>query len=94
MNGKVCGKSMDDRSCFTILLRTAELLRDKTLDVDLYIMGSTREEVGGAGAKVGTYSLHPDCCVAVDVTHAKTPDNPKGGAAAPAAGLRSASAPI
>ena len=23
MNGKVCGKSMDDRSCFTILLRTA-----------------------------------------------------------------------
>ncbi|WP_294512260.1 M42 family peptidase [uncultured Intestinimonas sp.] len=78
MNGKVCGKSMDDRSCFTILLRTAELLRDKTLDVDLYIMGSTREEVGGAGAKVGTYSLHPDCCVAVDVTHAKTPDNPKG----------------
>ena len=78
MNGKVCGKSMDDRSCFTILLRAAELLRDKPLDVDLYIMGSTREEVGGHGAKVGTYSLRPDCCVAVDVTHAKTPDNPKG----------------
>lgn len=78
MNGKVCGKAMDDRSCFTILLRTVEILREKELDVDLYVMGSTREEVGGAGAKVGTYSLRPDCCVAVDVTHAKTPDNPKG----------------
>lgn len=74
MNGKVCGKSMDDRSCFTILLRAAELLRDKPLDVDLYIMGSTREEVSGAGAKVGTYGINPDFCVAVDVTHGKTPD--------------------
>ena len=78
MNGRICGKSMDDRSCFTILLRALELLRDKPLDVDLYVMGSTREEVGGAGAKTGTYSLRPDCCVAVDVTHAKTPDNTKG----------------
>lgn len=78
MNGRVCGKAMDDRSCFAILLRTAELLHDKPLDVDLYLMGSTREEVGGAGAKVGTYALRPHCCVAVDVTHAKTPDNTKG----------------
>ena len=78
LNGKVCGKSMDDRSCFTILLRAVELLQGKPLDVDLYVIGSTREEVGGAGAKVGTFGLKPDCCVAVDVTHAKTPDNPKG----------------
>lgn len=70
----LCGKSMDDRSCFVTLLRTAEMLKDKKLDVDLYIMGSTREEVSGAGAKVGTYGIHPDFCVAVDVTHGKTPD--------------------
>ena len=71
---KLCGKSMDDRSCFVTLLRAAELLKDKPLDVDLYIMGSTREEVSGAGAKVGTYGINPDFCVAVDVTHGKTPD--------------------
>ena len=70
----MCGKSMDDRSCFVTLLRAAELLKDKPLDVDLYIMGSTREEVSGAGAKVGTYGINPDFCVAVDVTHGKTPD--------------------
>jgi len=75
---QLCGKAMDDRSCFVTLLRCAELLRDRELDVDLYIMGSTREEVSGAGAVVGTQALNPDFCVAVDVTHGKTPDSPKG----------------
>lgn len=73
---QVCGKSLDDRSCFAILLRTAELLKDVVLDVDVYIMGSTREEVSGTGAVVGTNGVAPDWCVAVDVTHAATPDVP------------------
>lgn len=72
----MCGKAMDDRACFVTLLRAAEFLRDKALDVDLYIMGSTQEEVGGSGAKSGTFSIAPDWCVAVDVTHGKTPDAP------------------
>ncbi|MDD5939023.1 MAG: M42 family peptidase [Clostridiales bacterium] len=72
-NGQVCGKSLDDRSCFTILLRTAELLRERDLDVDLYIMGSTQEEVTSSGAVTGANSVHPDWCVAVDVTHGNTP---------------------
>lgn len=73
---QMCGKSMDDRACFVTLLRAAELLRDKELDVELHIMGSTREEVSGAGATVGTWAVAPDFCVAVDVTHGKTPDGP------------------
>ena len=73
---QMCGKAMDDRSCFTVLLRAMELLADKTLDVDVYVMGSTREEISGAGATVGTWAVHPDCCVAVDVTHGRTPDGP------------------
>lgn len=47
------------------------------MDVDLYLMGSTREEVNGSGALVGAYALRPHCFVAVDVTHARTPDGPK-----------------
>lgn len=74
---QVCGKAMDDRSCFVTLLRAAELLKDKKLDVDLYIMGSAQEEVRGSGAITGTYAISPDWCVAVDVTHGKTPDGPK-----------------
>lgn len=76
---RVCGKSMDDRACFTALLRCAELLKDEKLDVDLYLMGSTREEVNGAGALCGAFAIGPEACVAVDVTHGETPDvrNPK-----------------
>lgn len=76
---QICGKAMDDRACFVTLLETARRLKDKQFDVDLYIMGSNFEEVGGRGAAVGTYQIHPDYCVAVDVSHGKTPDGPKDG---------------
>lgn len=74
---QMCGKAMDDRACFVTLLRAAQMLQDKKLDVDLYILGSTREEVGHGGAAVATWTVAPDCCIAVDVTHGKTPDSPK-----------------
>ena len=74
---QMCGKSMDDRACFVTLLRAAQLLKDKTLDVDLYILGSTREEVSHGGAVTAIWANAPDCCVAVDVTHGRTPDSPK-----------------
>ena len=74
---QVCAKSLDDRACFAALLRAAELLKETALDVDLYILGSVCEETGGVGAKVGAQALAPDFCVAVDVTHGRTPDSPK-----------------
>ena len=70
---QVCGKSLDDRACFAILARTAQLLQDVPLDVDLYILGSVQEEVSGDGAIAGTNQIVPDWCVAVDVTFASTP---------------------
>lgn len=79
LGNRISAKAMDDRACFVTLLRTAELLKDVSLDVDLYIMGSSREEVNGGGALVGSYAIAPHCFVAVDVTHARTPDGPKEG---------------
>ena len=74
---QVCAKSLDDRSCFAVLLKAAELLQGKELDVDLYVLGSVCEETGGRGAQVGAQGLAPDFCVAVDVTFGRTPDSPK-----------------
>ena len=74
---QVCSKALDDRSCFVALLRAAQLLQNSALDVDLYIMGSVQEEVSCAGAITGTQALAPDFCVAVDVTHGRTPDSAK-----------------
>ncbi|HPX70724.1 MAG TPA: M42 family peptidase [Bacillota bacterium] len=73
-NNLFCGKSMDDRACFLILVRTLELLKGRELDCDLYIIGSCREEVA-LGARTAAFAIAPDACVAVDVTHAATADN-------------------
>lgn len=75
----LCGKALDDRSCFSILLDVAQRLKGKELDVDLYILGSTQEEVNSAGAVTAAYGAAPDLCVAVDVTHGTTPDAKKEG---------------
>lgn len=71
----ICGKGLDDRACFACVIRALELLKDAQLDVDLYVLGSVQEEVGERGAKTGVFAIDPDWCVAVDVDHAKTPDN-------------------
>lgn len=72
--GLFSGRALDDRAGIAVLLRAAELISGEKQDVDLYLMASTREETGGAGAAAGAFSLAPDCCVAVDATHGKTPD--------------------
>lgn len=74
---QIAGKSLDDRSCFAVLLRVLELLREEPLNVDLYVMGSCLEETSGDGALTATFAIHPDCAIAVDVTFAVTHDGPK-----------------
>ncbi len=74
---QLCGKAMDDRSCFVTLLRVAELTQPAALDVDLYLVGSVSEEFTCLGAKTAAFAINPDWCVAVDVTHGATPDGQK-----------------
>lgn len=73
----LCGKAMDDRACYAILLDTVEQLKDIPLDVDLYVLGSTQEETHATGAITAVYGTVPDMCVAVDVTHGDSPDASK-----------------
>lgn len=70
----LCGKALDDRACFAILLHTLELLKGEELDVDLYVLGSTQEETHSTGAITAAYGIVPELCVAVDVTHGDSPD--------------------
>ncbi len=76
---RFCGKAMDDRSCYLALLRAMELAPAEQRDVDVAVVGSVQEETGGLGATTAAYALQPDCCIAVDVTHGRTPDGPKTG---------------
>jgi len=74
----ICGKSLDDRACAAIIIKVMEALSEKDLNVDIYCLFSTQEEVGSRGAIVGTYGINPDCAIAIDVTFAATPDTKKG----------------
>lgn len=70
----IAGKSLDDRSCFALILRAVELLRDRSRDVDVYVLGSVGEETDSRGAIAAVYAIAPDYAIAVDVTFGKSPD--------------------
>lgn len=72
-----CGKALDDRCGFAVLLDVLERLEGKQLNVDLYVLGSTQEETHSTGAITAAYEIAPDWCVAVDVTHGDSPDASK-----------------
>ena len=76
---RFCGKAMDDRACYLQLLRAMELAPAENRVVDVAVVGSVKEETGGEGATTAAYRLHPDYCIAVDVTHGATLDGPKSG---------------
>lgn len=70
----ICGKSLDNRSCAAIIIKTMEALADKALDVDVCCLFSVQEEIGLRGAVTGTYGIAPDYAIVLDVTFGKTPD--------------------
>lgn len=76
--GVLCGKALDDRSCVSIIISVMERLSQRSLNVDVYALISTQEEVGTRGAVTGAYGVNPDYAVALDVTFASAPDTKKG----------------
>ena len=72
----LCGKSLDDRSCAAVLIRSMQLLSGRKLAVDVAVNLAAQEEVGGRGAVVGTYALAPEYALAVDVSFAREPGSP------------------
>lgn len=73
----LCGKSMDDRSCVAIIIKTMEALSGAEPDVDICCLISTQEELGTRGAITGAWGVQPDYAIVLDVTHGETPDAPK-----------------
>ncbi len=68
LNNRVIGKALDDRACCAISILLARQL-DKYASVpDIYFVFTTREEVGGLGAKVASQTIQPDLAIAMDVT--------------------------
>lgn len=74
---RLCGKSMDDRSCAAVVIHALELLEGKELDCHVAVLLAVQEELGCRGAVTGAYGVAPEAAIAVDVTHGQSPDAPK-----------------
>lgn len=69
-NNLLSGRGCDNKAGVFSLLKMLELLQDVKCCCDIVVVFSVQEEIGLRGAKIASYSVDPDFCVAVDVTHA------------------------
>lgn len=72
----VCSKCLDDRAGVLAILQALEKLDRKKLSVHVAVLFSAQEEVTSLGAMTGAFRIRPDYAIAVDVSHAATPDAP------------------
>ncbi len=70
--GRVCCKAVDDRSCFAVLVRTAEKLQAHRPPWNVVFSGTDREELGGPAANAAASRVKPDLFFAIDVCHANS----------------------
>lgn len=73
--GQLAGKCLDDRAGFIAIVDAMRKLQDIELDVDIVVCGSVHEETDSLGALTASFRVMPDYGIAVDVSHAKTPDS-------------------
>ncbi len=78
INNFASAKCMDDRASVAILLSVLDMLSKTELEYDLYVCACVQEEVGLRGSTAAAFRVEPDFAIAIDVTHATTPDESKG----------------
>ncbi len=70
---RVTGKSLDNRAGVATLLLVANLLRGKTLPVNVLILFCNQEELGTRGAVTSAFALGADEAICVDVSFGDFP---------------------
>ena len=81
LNNQVAVSALDNRAGCAVLVKCAELLKDKNLPCRLSLVFSVQEETSELGAGISAYSLEPDEAIVVDVGFAKqdgVPDEKSG----------------
>lgn len=67
LNDIVIGKAFDDRLGLYIIGEVLKKLKDKNHPNDVYVVGTSSEEVGIRGARTATYKVNPDVVFPIDV---------------------------
>lgn len=74
LGGLMAGKSLDDRAGVVVMQICLQELSRLHHKHDVIAVATTQEEVGLRGALTSAHTLNPDLAIAIDVTHATTPD--------------------
>ncbi len=73
------GKAWDDRICLAVAMTVMQNLAQEATAADIFMVGSTQEEVGIRGARTAVHVIKPDIAIALDVTTAKDTPLDQGG---------------
>ncbi|MEM7698192.1 MAG: M42 family metallopeptidase [Verrucomicrobiota bacterium] len=66
----IVGRALDNRIGGFIISEVAKALTDERPTATCLALNAVQEEIGGFGARMASYSLKPDFCLVLDVTHA------------------------
>lgn len=75
-NGRITGKSLDNRAGVVCLLELAQRLQGKNLPCNIVFAFTDMEELGNRGAKTVVFDTSPDEAIVLDVSFADAPDVP------------------
>ncbi len=73
-NGRVCGRSFDDRAAVACLIELAKRLSSKQLPFNVAFVLSDGEELGLRGIRTASFKINPNEAIAVDVSFGDGPD--------------------
>jgi len=73
LNNRITGQGFDDKCCGAGLLYAVMHTPRQALAGDVYIVLSTREEIGGHGADCAAFGIEPDVAIVTDVNFAAAP---------------------
>lgn len=67
---RLVGRALDNRLGGFILVQVLQTLAAEPVAATVYAVNAVQEEVGGYGARMVAYRLHPDLALVLEVTHA------------------------
>lgn len=70
LNGRISGRSFDNRASVACLIAAAERLSEKELPCNVAFVLSDSEELGMRGVRTAAFEIMPDEAIAVDVSFA------------------------
>ncbi len=69
-NNLISCRGCDDKAGVASLIKMLEKIAKKDVAYNIVVVMSAQEEIGLRGAKISSYNINPDLCIAIDVVHA------------------------